>query len=155
MFISNRGLAVVALALTAMASACGKEGTSPTAPRALRTQVFAADSSCAGGCAGAVLAYTGSFNAGVQSVDLGSLQDGVRVYLHSNVLTGGGTVQFVTSEDCSTWTSYDPATELQGTGATLSAEFTQMGFDAPSARCVGVRNSSAMSGTILLWAFGI
>lgn len=146
-------LAVVACVIGA---ACGNQQTAPAqASVQHRAQVMAADGSCFGGCDAAVLAFTGPFGAGVHSIDLGSVQDGVRVYLHANVLTGGGAVQFVTSEDCATWTTYDPTTELSGTSATLQGEFTMMGFDAPAARCIGVRNTSSMSGTVLLWGFGI
>lgn len=138
----------------------GCDGTNATsesgrqAPDANR-QVLAADSSCAGGCAAKVLAYTGSMPSGVHFVDLGSVQNGVRVFLHNNVLTGGGDVQMVTSTNCSAWVTFDPVTELAGTSATLSASFTAMGFDAPEARCVGIRNTAQMDTNLLLWAIGI
>lgn len=152
---------VVALAVVAgCGSATATDGSGmlggggrqvPSAQR----QVFDADSSCDGGCDAGVLAHAGTFASGVHFVDLGSVQNGVRAYLHSNVLSGGGTVQFVFSDDCSTWTSFDPLTELTGTGVPLAPSFTLMGFDAPSARCVGVRNTSQMDATLLLWAIGV
>lgn len=148
-------ISMLALALSAVA--CGDSTpTAARAPQSIHAQVFTADSSCAGGCDAQVLAYQGQFSAGVHYVDLGQLQNSVLVYLHSNVLTGGGAVQFVVSTDCSTWTSYDPATEQSGTAATLPANFTLMGFDiGQQARCVGVRNTASMDGTVLLWAIGI
>jgi hypothetical protein len=103
-----------------------------------------------------ILAQSGSFPVGVHFVDLNTVQNGVRACLHLNVFSGGGDVQLVISTNASTWTSYDPETELLASSDTLPALFTMMGFDIPaSARYVGIRNTAPMDAVLLLWAVGI
>lgn len=103
-----------------------------------------------------ILAQSGGMKEGVHFVDLNVIQNGVRVYLHVNVFSGGGDVQLVYSTNAFAWTAYDPETELSGTNATLPDSFTSMGFDIPaSARYVGVRNTAPMDANVLLWAVGI
>lgn len=102
-----------------------------------------------------ILAQSGGFKPGVHFVDLSAVQNGVRVFLHANVFSGGP-AQLVYSTDASVWTSYDPETELAGTPANLPEMFTMMGFDIPaSARYVGIRNATPMDANVLLWAVGV